>query len=71
MAVREFSRFDLGEPMSLHWGYPIAHASDALRAITFFDDVVGEMPRMLTATTWEKVKADLCREVRKLTPRDR
>jgi hypothetical protein len=51
--------------------YPIAHASDALRAITFFDDVVGEMPRMLTATTWEKVKADLCREVRKLTPRDR
>ena len=38
---------------------------------SFTDAEKTKMPRMLTATTWERVKADLCREVRKLTPRDR
>ena len=41
--------------------YPIANVSDALRAITFFDDVAGDMPTMLTATTWKKVTTDLIR----------
>ena len=41
--------------------FPIANVSDALRAITFFDDVVGDMPKMLKATTWKKVTADLAR----------
>ena len=55
--------------MSLHWEYPIAHASDALRAITFFDDVVGEMPMMLIATTWKKVTTDLIRMAKEFRAR--
>jgi len=41
--------------------YPGTDTSGALRALTFFDDVIGEMPTMLTATTWKKVTADLVR----------
>ena len=38
--------------------FPIANMSHAIRAITFFDDVVGDMPKMLKATTWKRVTAD-------------
>jgi hypothetical protein len=41
--------------------YPTADVSEAIRAFTFFDDVVGDMPMMLTETTWKKVTADLIR----------
>jgi len=41
--------------------YPATDPSGALRALTFFDDVIGEMPIMLTATKWKKVTADLAR----------
>lgn len=41
--------------------YPATDPSGALRALTFFDDVIGEMPIMLTKTTWKGVTADLAR----------
>jgi predicted nucleotidyltransferase component of viral defense system len=41
--------------------YPSCDTSGALRALTFFDDVIGDMPIMLTATTWKEVTSDLTR----------
>jgi hypothetical protein len=41
--------------------YPGVDVSGARRAFTFFDDVVGDMPTMLTTTTWKKVTTDLAR----------
>jgi hypothetical protein len=46
---------------AFHEKYPGHDASAAIRAFTFFDDVIGEMPIMLAATTWKKVTADLAR----------
>jgi hypothetical protein len=46
--------------VKLHW-YPGTAPSGALRALTFFDDVIGEMPIMLTKTTWNRVTADLAK----------
>jgi hypothetical protein len=41
--------------------YPGHDVSGAIRAFTFFDDVVGDLPIMLTTTTWKKVTTDLAR----------
>lgn len=45
--------------------YPGSDVSPALRALTFFGDVFGDMPVMLTVTSWSKVTADLVRIARR------
>lgn len=41
--------------------HPDHDVSRAIRAFTFFDEIIGDMPIMLTTTTWSKVTADLGR----------
>ena len=41
--------------------YPGHDVSGAIRAFTFFDEIIGDMPIMLTTTTRSKVTADLGR----------
>jgi hypothetical protein len=47
--------------------YPGKDVGLALRAFVYFDDVdKARMPEMLSKTTWEKVKTDLGKLVRRL-----
>jgi len=41
--------------------FPKHEVHGSLRALTFFDDVEGNMPIMLAPTTWKKVTTDLAR----------
>ena len=47
--------------------YPGIDVAPAIRALTFFGDVVGTMPVMLTVTSWSKVTADLIRIAKRYT----
>jgi hypothetical protein len=49
--------------------YPKHEVHGALRALTFFDDVEGNMPIMLAPTTWKKVTTDLARLARRYSDR--
>jgi len=49
--------------------YPKHNDQGAIRALTFFDDVEGDMPIMLAPTTWKKVTTDLARLARRYSDR--